>query len=415
MTESQKIEMRRSKVRERLAAISKLSGDEYSETIVTEERSLQEEYGSLELRHRSSLIAEDKDLETRKLEVGEPDAEMRARLELRSRARIGNYVRAALTGKMITGAEAELNQHIGTDDIPFELWEAAPEHRVTPAPATVGVTLDPIRPAVFAPSVAAKLMLDMPQVPSGTYATGTIGTSLSADAVAKSANVPQSDGAISVQSSTPHRIGGSLAMAVEDIAAIGTDNFESIFRQNLSMVLSAHLGHNLLNGDIDTDANELEGFFKRLTDPAAPAALVETWVRFLAQQSAGIDGLWATELEHIAMVVGVETYRLAAATFQGADSEESAASYLKRMGAGFYTNSRMPVKANHIQQGILCRKGQPGMRTAVAPVWASGISIDDIFTGARSGTRNFTVSTLVGDVMLVQPDAYSQIAFRVTA
>ena len=415
MTESQKIEMRRSKVRERLAAISRLSGDEYSETIVTEERSLQEEYGSLELRHRSSLIAEDKDLETRKVEVGEPDAEMRARLELRSRARIGNYVKAALTGKMVNGAEQELSAAAGTDDIPFELWEAAPEHRVTPAPATVGVNLDPIRPAVFAPSVAEKLMLDMPVVPSGSYATGTIGTSLSADAVAKSADVPQADGAITVQTTTPHRIGGSLAIAIEDIAAIGTEGFESIFRQNLSMVLSAHLDHNLLNGSTDTDANELEGFFKRLTDPAAPAAQVETWTRFLAIQSGGIDGLWATELEHVAMVVGVETYRLAAATFQGADSEESAASYLKRMGSGFWTNSRMPVKAAHVQQGILCRKGRTGMRTAVAPIWSNGISIDDIYSGARKGERYFTVSTLVGDVMLVQPDAYSQIAFRVSA
>ena len=259
-------------------------------------------------------------------------------------------------------------------------------------------------------------MLDMPVVPSRqSYSTGTIGTSLSADAVVKGGDVPQSDGAITVQTTQPHRLGGSLAIAIEDIAAIGTENFESIFRQNLSMVLSAHLDHNLLNGDITTDANELEGFFKRLTDPAVPAANAETWTRFLAIQSGGIDGLWATELEHIAMVVGVETYRLAAATFQGADSEESAASYLKRMGAGFWTNSRMPVKAAHIQQGILCRKGRPGMRTAVAPIWSNGISIDDIYTGARKGERYFTVSTLVGDVMLVQPDAYSQIAFRVTA
>ena len=415
MTESQKIEMKRSKVRERLAAISRLSGDEYSETIVTEERSLQEEYQGLEVRSRTVMIAEDKDLETAKLEVGEPDAEMRARLELRSRARIGNYVKAALTGKMVNGAEQELSAAAGTDDIPFELWEAAPEHRVTPAPGTVGVNLDPIRPAIFAPSVAEKLMLDMPVVPSGSYATGTIGTSLSADAVVKGGDVPQSDGAITVQTTVPHRIGGSLAMAVEDLAAIGTENFESIFRQNLSMVLSAHLDHNLLNGSTDTDVNELEGFYKRLTDPAAPAANAETWTRFLAIQSGGIDGLWATELGHVAMVVGVETYRLAAATFQGADSEESAASYLKRMGAGFWTNSRMPVKAAHVQQGILCRKGKTGMRTAVAPIWSNGISIDDIYSGARKGERYFTVSTLVGDVMLVQPGAYSQIAFRVSA
>ena len=67
------------------------------------------------------------------------------------------------------------------------------------------------------------------------------------------------------------------------------------------------------------------------------------------------------------MLVGVSTFRLAAATFQGGDSEESAASYLKRMGGAFVTNSRMPSKVNHVQQGIICRKGRAGMRTAVCP------------------------------------------------
>ena len=152
--------------------------------------------------------------------------------------------------------------------------------------------------------------------------------------------------------------------------------------------------------------------FKRLTDPAAPAAGVESWKRFVAAQSSGIDGLWATELSHVSMVVGVETYRLAAATFQGNDAEDSAAMYLKRHGADFWTNSRMPKKVANIQQGILCRKGIMGMRTAVAPQWGY-IGIDDIYSGARSGQRYFTVSVLIGDVILVQPGAYKQVSFRV--
>ena len=64
MTESQKIELRRSKVRERLAEINKLSGDEYADETRTEERALQDEYTDLEQRHSSAQIAEDKDLET---------------------------------------------------------------------------------------------------------------------------------------------------------------------------------------------------------------------------------------------------------------------------------------------------------------------------------------------------------------
>ena len=420
MTESQKIELRRSKVRERLGEIGKLAGDAHTDEAKAEERSLQDEFGSLELRHRSAIIAEDKALDTAKGESGDLDAEHRERVELRSKASLGAYMRSALTGRMVTGAEAELQAAAGVDGIPLELWDvpeqrSAEQRAVTPAPGTVGINLDPIRPAVFAPSIASKLMIDMPRVASGTYATGTVsstaGSVLTADAVAKSAEVPQTAGAITVGTASPKRVGASLGLTLEDIAAIGTANFESVLRQNVSLVLSDELDDQMING---TGANDdLVGILERLTNPAAPAANVETWTRFLAIQSGGIEGLWATELEHISMVVGVDTYRLSAATFQGTDSEESAASYLKRMGAGYWTNSRMPATAANIQQGILCRKGRTGMRTAVSPTWGS-ISIDDIYSGARKGERNFTVSAIVGDVILVQPAAYAQVAFRVS-
>ena len=254
-------------------------------------------------------------------------------------------------------------------------------------------------------------MIEMPMVPSGTYATATIGTSVTADAVAKAAAVPQTAGALTVGMTSPHRIGASLALTLEDIAAVGQANFEGILREHVSLVLSAELDNQMINGDGSFD--DLTGILQRLTDPAAPAADVETWTRFLAIQSGGIDGLWSTELAHIAIVCNPETYRLAAATFQGSDAEDSAAMYLKRHGAEFWTNSRMPDKENHIASGILCRKGRPGMRTAVCPTWGS-ISIDDIFSGALKGQREFTASILLGDVILVQPDAYSEIAFRVT-
>ena len=422
MTESQKIELRRSKVRERLGAIQKLSGDDaYTTEVQAEERALQDEYTGLEQRARTAIIAEDKALEDAKGEAGEPDAEHRERFELRSKASLGVFMKAALTGRMVTGAEAELQAAAAVDGIPIELWDVpqtrtGAEHRaVSEAPATVGINFDPIRPAVFAPSIAAKLMIDMPRVPSGTYATGTIsstaGSVLTADAVAKSAEVPQTAGVITVGTASPKRVGASLGLTIEDIAAIGAANFESVLRQNVSLVLSDALDDQMINGAGAND--DLTGIFERLTNPSAPAAAIETWARFLTIQASGIDGLWATELSHIAIVCNPETYRLAASTFQGTDAEESAAMYMKRAGADFWTNKRMPAKAAHVAQGILCRKGRAGMRTAVSPTWGS-LSIDDIYSGARKGERYFTVSAIVGDVILVQPDAYAQVAFRVS-
>ena len=418
MTKSQKLALEMSEKRQKINAL--LGKEDRTAEETSELDSATKRMGDAEVEYRAAVTVEEAEAEDARKAAGDPDPEKRERIELRSKASLGAFFRAALTGRVVSGAEAELQAAAKVDGIPMELWDvptpesrsADPERRdVTPAPGTVGINLDPIRPAVFAPSVADKLMIDMPRVASGTYATGTISTSQTADGVAKGADVPQSVGAITIGTATPKRIGASLGLSLEDIAAIGASNFESVLRQNVSMVLSAELDDQMLNGDGSN--NDLTGIFQRLTDPSAPAANAETWTRFLAIQSAGIDGLWATELEHIAMVVGVETYRLSAATFQGADSEESAASYLKRMGAGYWTNSRMPAKETHIQQGILCRKGRPGMRTAVSPTWGE-ISIDDIYSGARKGERYFTVSAIVGDVLIVQSGAYAQVAFRVS-
>ena len=178
MTESQKIELRRSRVRERLAEIANLNGDGYSDDVKAEERSLQDEFVQLERRYRTAIIAEDRELETRRAEAGDLDAEQRERIELRSKARLTEYLLCRAQGRLPSGAEAELQAVAGVSQIPVELWDApvpeqrsAEERAITPAPGTVGVNLDPIRPAVFANSIAARLGMDMPRVGSGTYAT----------------------------------------------------------------------------------------------------------------------------------------------------------------------------------------------------------------------------------------------------
>ena len=105
-----------------------------------------------------------------------------------------NFLLAAARGRMVDGAEAELAAAAGIEGrgIPLELWDipALAEQRqedraITPAPGTVGINLDPIRPQVFANSIAPRLGIQMPRVTSGTYATGTITTSQSAAALAK--------------------------------------------------------------------------------------------------------------------------------------------------------------------------------------------------------------------------------------
>ena len=432
MTESQKIELRRSKVRERIGEIQKLEGDAYTDVVKAEERALQDEYTGLEQRHRSAIIAEDKLLDDAKGEAGDLDAEQRERVELRSKAKLTNYLTAAARGRMVDGAEHELCSAAGVGGIPLELWDTPqPEQRsaeqraVTPAPGTVGIKFDPIRPAVFATSIAARLGIEMPRVASGTYATATITTSQTAAAKPKSpdaaAAAEATAGALTVTTATPKRVSARLELTLEDIAAIGQANFESILRQNLALVLSDKLDDQAINGD--GQAPNLAGMFNRLTDPAAPGAGIAAFDDFIAAFAAGVDGLWATMANQVGIVVNPETYRLALRTFRDAAGQDlgdtSFADYAMERYGGYWTNKRMPDKTAHVAQAILYRGGRSamgasaGMRTAVCPHWGE-VSIDDIYSGAASGVRSFTMHVLLGDVIIVQPDAYAQVAFRVS-
>lgn len=388
----------------------------------------------LERQIRAAQTAADDEDRGSIIETREAPETDRERLELRSRCSVGRFLLGSHTRQ--TGAEAELQAELGLDpnEIPLEMWETPRETRndgddletrdVTGAPTTGrGVNLDPLRPMVFAPSIADKLMLEMPTVESGTFASGTITTAATADAVKRSAQVPETAAAFTVATTMPHRIGASLNLTLEDIAAVGAANFEAVLRQHISLVLSDDLDDQLINGDGDTtgDSNNLTGFLTRLTDPDAPEAGVASFDTFVASFADQIEGLWATEMSEVSILAGVDTYKLSAKTFRdiaAADlGETSFADYAKAHTAGWWTNKRMPAVASNIQQGIVCRKGRSTLpsptRLAVCPTWGS-VTIDDPYTGARKGERRYVLSVLVGDVILVQPDAYAQVSFRVS-
>ena len=428
MTNAQKIRIRLSQVKQRLNEISELEGEALTEEIRAEAGPLHTEYDDLELRYQAAIVAEGEE-ETR-ANGGELDAEARERLELRSQASLTAYLRAALSGRQVDGREAELREAAGIGDgIPLELWDTPTETRVdaaTGAPATVGVNLDKIRPAVFAASIASTLGIEMPRVASGSYASATITTALTAGSQAKGDAAEATAAGFTVSSVTPKRISARLGIRVEDVAAVGQANFEGILRENLALVLSDALDSQVINGAGGNSGADLIGIFERLADPSAAPSAIADFDAFAAAHASGIDGLWANMLKDVAIVCGPETMGLSARVFQSASSykgETSAAAYAAKETGGWRTNKRMPDpdtfdSVDDVQQAILYRKGRSmmggagSMRTAVCPHW-NEISIDDIFSGSGSGERFFTLHVLLGDVILVQPDAYAQVAFKV--
>jgi len=425
VTRLQKLRLRKAEISRRLAELA--GGDE---PMTDEERAevstLSTEIADVETRMAAAEIADQND-ETR-AQKPEEAAEADPLDELRVSAHVGRYLVAALRGRSVAGAERELLDELRMDDgvIPLTLWdrpEARAEDRaVTGAPTTVGVNLDPLQPAVFAPSILPALGVEMPMVGTGTYATGTITTSVTAGAVAKGGDAPATAAAFTVSTATPKRISARLELAVEDIAAVGQANFEAVLRDNLSLVLSDQLDLQGLNGD--GTAPNLQGLIGRLTDPTDPTD-VAGWGDFARLPSDHVDGLWATMESQVMLLVNPETYRLAARTFRMPEEhgnaentysdtpgEQSAAAYVSARSSSFSTNSRMPATASTIALGLAYRMGR-GMRTAVAPVW-DYLSIDDMYSGSGKGERYFTIAALVGDVILVQPAAYARFDLKVS-
>ena len=443
MTNSQRLTIRASEIRQRLNEIAGMSRDDLTDDIRSESNTLRTELADTETQLRAAIASEGEDERQRANDPGSVQltAEEREREALRTRANFTGYIRAAMGNGRIDGAEAEYlaAAGLGADassllpgvTVPLALFEPPLAERrqrreradaPTAAPATVGVNLQPIRPFVFAAAVLPRLGVEMPGIESGTYVESRISTALSASAKGKGDAAMATAAQFAPASSTPKRISARLSVRIEDVAAAGVANFESALRQNLQMALSAEVDNQGLNGDGQGD--NLNGLLKRLTDAAAPGA-VTGFDDFVSSVADLVDGLWADTMRQVSLVVGPATYAKSAKTFRDRVIDEanrggvslgdtSFADYAAEHTAGWFTNSRMPdADGGNVQKAIAARLGQPGIRRAVCPHWQGmSLTIDDPYTGSAKGERYVTSHVLLGDVIVVQPGAYQEVAFK---
>ena len=305
----------------------------------------------------------------------------------------------------------------------MDIFEAE-ERAVTESPDAVGINMDPIQPAVFAPSIAGMMGIDMPRVMSGTFAQSRITTSLTAAMKAKGADAEATAATFATASTTPRRISARLEFVAEDVASAGVGNFEASLRQNLSMALSAALDNAIINGDrTNARPNDVNGLVKALGAVAAQGARLN-FEKGIEVVAGLVDGLWAFSKKDIRQIVGVDTYQRMASVLSpvaggGNTGVVTLADYLMQAAGGVMTNARMPAiaaggAAAKNQVALAFRSGRSGMRTAVCPHWGR-LSIEDIYTGAARAETAVTFHVLLGDVLVIQPGAYQKLAYQPVA
>ena len=343
------------------------------------------------------------------------DGAERERRELRSRSRLGRWFEAAISGRNVSGAEAETAVAYGCPDaIPLEMFErravAQGETRaVTSAPSTVDENLAPIVPALFDRSAASWLGVELPVVPTGDAGYPVLSTSVTGGVVAKSAAAAETEGAFTVTMAQPRRVTGSFRFLREDAARL--NGMEAALRANIESVLSDEIDKLVINGS-GTGDGAINGLLAILDNPTAPVADQETFARYVAAAASHVDGLFAVDLSGIRQLVGVATYAHMASAFRSNNDSMTAEGFLMDRTGGVRTSRRIAAARSNIQQAIVRLSNPAGDRVAVSPIWNGIELIRDNITSAGKGEIVVTGLLLMGDVVILRPGVFVQDSYR---
>ena len=245
------------------------------------------------------------------------DAEDRERREIRSKAKLVNFVQAAIDRTALTGAEAEASQAFGCAGgrMPIQMLFTETRDRET-RDITPGVTAPgagaPIAGSIFQRTAAASIGAVFPAVESGSASYPVMTSVPSAAALAKDATAPATAGAFRLDTRTPIRISGQFEVRVEDLALL--PGMEESLRMAINDVLGDTLDVQFFTGN--GVAPNLSGIFHQAADVSAESD-IETFATGVARFAALVDGQYSNGMQDLRAVLGVDTYAKYACTAPG--------------------------------------------------------------------------------------------------
>ena len=404
MTKAQEYALKLSDIAGRLNTIGLLEGDAYGEEVRAEEVKLQEESREVRTRYNSALVAEGDDAHLAGSQFGAGgSSEDRAYRELVGKADVGVIFSAAVDKRSTEGAEAELQKHhkLNANQIPLDLLRGAAveEHRaVTAAPASVGVSQEPILTPVFAAGDAAFLGVDMPSVPAGDAVFPVL---TSAPAIrgpfTDSSDAAETDGEFESDLLAPGRLQASFSYRRTDAARF------SGMGDSLRMALNEGLSEGADQKIIAGASGLLTG--ANLTAHNA-VATVTSFAEYVSRFGfARVDGRYAARRSDLRVLFGSATYAHAGGTYRANEAETSALDRLMEVVADVKVSAHVPAVGATKRQLGLIRLGL--RRDMVAPMWEGVTILPDEITRAKQGEIIIT-AVLLHAVKILRADGFYQ-------
>ncbi len=378
MTDKQKLELRQSVIRSRLAELGTADSTDAGKAEID---TLAVEYGANESKIRAYMVSGDEPVETTTTRK-----ESKERAELYAKASVGELVYALINGKSsVKGAMGELQQEHGLADNEIHVRQLTPEkYNVTPAPGNTGEVQQEIIPYVFPQACAAFLGVDMPTVGVGEAVYPVLTKKLDIRVPAENADADETTGQFSADVLSPSRIQASFFYSREDRARfMGMDE---ALRENLSMGLSDGLDDAILSGtnglltgtNLDNhNANAETSFASYISDFGY----------------SRVDGRYASMTSELRIVMGSDTYAHAGGQYRGSNSEETALDRLMRVTGGVKVSAHVPDAAGTpAKQNAIIRLGM--RRDMVAAIWENVALVPDEVTLIKKGQLQITAIML---------------------
>ena len=391
MTNTQRLTIRASEIRQRLNEIAGLEGDALTDEIRQESDRLTTEYRDTETKLRAAITTDPEPVEIRHADTAE-GRELRALID---GADMASIYGAALEHRATEGQTRELQEHYGIafNEVPLAMLE---QRAVTPAPDDVGTNAAPIVPAVFPQAAAAFLGIETPVVPTGDAVFPVLSTSATAHTPAEGSDADDTTGAFSADVLTPKRIQAAFFYSREDRARfVGMDE---ALRDNLGMALGDALDKQVL-------IQNPNGLFHgtNLANHARGAATA--YVDYVEQLYGRVDGKFAGSVSDIRVLVGSPTYADMAGTYRADESQDMALGVYERASGGVRVSAHVPGVAGS-KQNMLIRRGM--RRDFIAPIWEGVQLIPDEITMAKKGQITVTAVMLYNVKLLRAGGFYKQ-------
>ena len=325
-------------------------------------------------------------------------SEQREEVELRSKINFGKYIGAAMAGTGVTsGAEAELNQHVGVPENMFPLDLLAPAIEVRALrDGDADVMAHSWVDRVFADSAAMRLGINFESVPPGVTAHPVLTAGGSGEQRGRTQAAGESTYSFVVSELKPTRNAVHGIYSVEDHARV--PGLSDAILRDMREGIVEKVDRTIFRGDAtaNEDTADIAGLETLVigeetitqTNKVKADKTLEAFLSF-------VDGIYAASLSDLSVVAAVGANTLWYSTIHNSAADnETTARFLMAAGLSWMVRGHIESATTNGKFGAFVGLARGMAGAGVAPVWNRGELVRDPYSSANKGEVKLTLNWL---------------------